>query len=105
MVFTTVAMADFTIEKGTDRIGRFASTPFGERTYCRDCGSPLTIHVRHQPHEIDVAAGTLDKPDAVAPGFHLYWAEAPEWVADDGLPRFDALRPATRGLEPGKTEV
>ena len=105
MVFTTVALADFTVERGADRVGRFASTPFGERSFCKDCGSPLTIHVRHQPDEIDVAAGTLDDPDAVSPGFHLYWAGAPQWmVCDDGLPRFDALRPTTRGLAPGQTE-
>jgi hypothetical protein len=105
MVFTTVALTDFTVESGADRIGRFASTPFGERSFCKDCGSPLTIHVRHQPGEIDITAGSLDDPDSVTPGFHIYWAEAPAWVdADDGLPRFDALRPTTRGLAPGQTE-
>ena len=106
MVFNTVALKNFLIEKGADRIGRFASTPFGERSFSRSCGSPLTIHVRHQPDEIDVAAGTLDDPEAVSPGFHLYAACAPSWInLSDGLPRYAALRPETRGLTPGQTEV
>lgn len=106
MVFTTVALADYTITEGAERVGRFASTSFGTRTYCRDCGTPLTIHVSHQPSEIDIAVGALDNPDAVAPAFHLYAASAPGWARPiDGLPRYDALRPATRGLALGQTEA
>lgn len=106
MVFTTVARAHYHVEQGAERIGRFASTPFGERSHCRECGSPLTIHVRHQPSEIDIAAASLDDPDAVTPTFHLYAAAAPDWALSvDGLPRFDALRPTTRGLSHGQTEA
>ena len=94
MVFTTVALHHFHIERGEGQLGRFASTPFGERGYCRDCGSPLTIHVRHQPGEIDIAAASLDAPSA------------PKWaIPIDGLPRYAALRPTTRGLAPGQTEA
>ena len=106
MVFTTAKLGDYRVTKGEERVGRFASTPFGERTYCRDCGSPLTIHVSHQPDEIDVAAGTLDDPEAARPGFHIFAGEAPAWLAiDDGLPVFDKLRPDMRGLEPGQVEA
>ena len=106
MVFTTAALRHFHIEQGEERLGKFASTPFGERGYCRDCGSPLTIHVRHQPGEIDIAAASLDDPDAVAPAFHLYAGLAPKWaIPIDGLPRYAALRPTTRGLAPGQTEA
>ena len=106
MVFTTVALHHFHIERGEGQLGRFASTPFGERGYSRDCGSPLTIHVRHQPGEIDIAAASLDDPDAVAPAFHLYAPSAPQWaILIDGLPRYAALRPTTRGLAPGQTEA
>ena len=106
MIFTTVPLSAFHIERGEDSFGQFRSTPFGSRTYCFDCGAPLTIHVRHQPDEIDIAVGSLDDPGAVAPEFHLYAAAAPPWaLPNDGLPRYDALRPATRGLEPGQTEA
>lgn len=106
MVFTTVPLAAFHILRGEESFGRFRSTPFGSRTYCFDCGAPLTIHVRHQPGEIDVAAGSLDDPAAITPAFHLYAGSAPPWaLSGDGLPRFDTLRPATRGLAPGQTSA
>ena len=106
MVFTTVPLRDFQIVQGANQIGNFASTSFGERSFCRACGSPLTIHVRHQPNEIDVAVGTLDSPESVRPEFHLYVAAAPQWTdLDDGLPRYEALRPNTRGLCAGQTEA
>jgi hypothetical protein len=104
MVFTTVPRDAFVVTQGADRMGRFKSTAFGERQFCLDCGAPLTIHVAHQADEIDIAAGSLDDPDAVSPGFHLYVGEAPAWQpVDDGLPQFEALRPDTRGLPPGAT--
>jgi hypothetical protein len=106
MVFTTVPLANYVIEQGEEQVGRFQSTPFGERTYCGACGSPLTIHVGHQRDEVDVTVGSLDDPGSVSPGFHLYVSEAPPWVLlDDGLPRFEALRPTTRGLRSGQTEA
>jgi hypothetical protein len=106
MVFTTVHLDHYRITAGDDHVGRFASTDFGTRTFCRECGSPLTIHVRHQPDEIDIAAGTLDDPEAVAPNFHIYAAAAPSWMPMLAfLPRYKALRPKTRGLEEGQTEA
>ncbi|RYE69823.1 MAG: GFA family protein [Rhizobiaceae bacterium] len=82
MVFTTIRLSQFVIEKGDDRIGHFATTTFGSRGYCRDCGSPLTIHDLNKSEEIDVAVGSLDEPDAFTPGFHLFASEAPAWGAD-----------------------
>lgn len=106
MVFTTVPLEDFSLTQGADLVRNFASTSFGQRSFCSACGSPLTIHVRHQPDEIDVAVGTLDNPDSVKPGFHLYAAEAPPWaILEDGLPRYAALRPNTRGLRVGQVEA
>ena len=106
MVFTTVPLSAFRIVMGEESFGKFRSTPFGSRTYCFDCDAPLTIHVRHQPDEIDIAAGSLDTPAAIAPAFHLYAAQAPPWaILADGLPRYDALRPSTRGLKPGQTSA
>ena len=106
MVFTTVPRKAFQIEKGAERLGHFKSTAFGERGFCLDCGAPLTIHVDHQANEIDIAAGSLDDPDAVTPEFHVYVDEAPRWASiEDGLPQFAALRPFTRGLKEGQTEA
>lgn len=105
MVFTTVPKKSYTIVQGYDLICRFQSTSFGERTFCRNCGAPLTIHVDHQPDEIDIAVGSLDEPSAVKPGFHLFVEYMPAWMSlADNLPRYPGLRPNTRGLEPGQTD-
>jgi len=106
MVFTTVHLDRYRIVEGDAHIGSFKSTSFGTRTFCSLCGAPLTIHVRHQHDEIDIAAGTLDDPEEVAPSFHIYAAEAPSWMPMMAfLPRYKALRPTTRGLEEGQTEA
>jgi hypothetical protein len=106
MVFTTVAKHAYRLEQGAARVGQYKSTTFGERTFCRDCGAPLTIHVHHQPDEIDIAAGSLDDPSAVTPAFHLFVEQAPAWLTlADSLPCFPELRPNTRGLDPGQTRL
>jgi hypothetical protein len=63
------------------------------------CGSLLTIRVDFQPDTIDIAAATLDQPEGVAPGFHIFCGDAIPWaLLDDGLPRHEKFRPDTRGL-------
>jgi hypothetical protein len=106
LVFATVHLDRYRIIAGGEHIGSFASTAFGTRTFCRRCGSPLSIHVQHQPDEIDIPVGTFDDPEVIAPAFHLYVAEAPGWMPMSAfLPRYRALRPNTRGLLDGQTEA
>ncbi|MBC7987766.1 MAG: GFA family protein [Sphingomonadaceae bacterium] len=99
MAFSTVPVADFVIEQGGDTIGTVALTDFGRRTFCARCGSPLTIAVDHQPETIDFPVATLDDPDPVAPGYHIFTASRIAWfdTADD-FPRHERFRPDTRGL-------
>lgn len=100
LAFATVPLADWTVTAGEDAIGRIALTAFGTRQFCTRCRSPLTMHVDHQPGEIDVVIAALDAPSAVAPGFHIFTGEAIAWdEIDDGLPRFAGFRPDTRGLK------
>ncbi len=100
MAFASVPKGDFAVTAGAARVRRFASSAFGHRQHCADCGSPLTIEVDFQPETIDFAIATLDDPGAVAPGFHIFRASRIAWfeTADD-LPRHDRFRPDTRGLE------
>ena len=99
MVFTTVPAEDFVFTKGADKVATFASSSFGRRQFCRLCGTPLTIKVVHQPETVDLSAATLDEPELVEPGFHIFYASRIGWfeTADD-LPRHDRFRPDTRGL-------
>lgn len=106
MVFATINIDRYRITTGQEQVGSFASTDFGMRTFCLQCGSPLSIHFQHQPDEIDIPVGTLDDPEEVAPKFHIYAAEAPSWMPMMAfLPRYQALRPNTRGLPQGQTDA
>jgi hypothetical protein len=97
LAFATVPLADFVVTSGTPRVRR--STSFGERGFCADCGTQLTMHVAHQADTIDFTIASLDEPGHVVPGFHLYVAERIPWFETrDICPRHAALRPDTRGL-------
>lgn len=104
MAFTTVALADFILTRSEDAVGTIGTTSFGKRRFCTRCGTPLTMHVDHQPDEIDVTVASLDNPAAVTPGFHIFYADRIRWAeAGDDLPKYDRLRPHTRGLPAGAT--
>lgn len=100
MAFASVALGDFRFTAGADEIGRFASSAFGHRAFCRSCGTPLTMRVDHQPDTVDFTLATLDDPDRVAPAFHIFHASRIAWFETvDDLPRHDRFRPDTRGLQ------
>ena len=95
---------------GTVPFGRFLvsgspcrrrSTEFGERWFCRECGTQIAMHVDHQPDTIDFTIGSLDDPELVRPQFHIFFGSRIEWFdSADRLPRYYGFRPETRGLEP-----
>jgi hypothetical protein len=97
LAFATVPLDDFVVRTGKPR--RFRSSNFGERWFCGDCGTPLAMHVDHQPDTIDFTVASLDLPELVVPAFHIFFASRVGWfdTADDS-PRHDAFRPDTRGL-------
>ncbi|MBV9883495.1 MAG: GFA family protein [Sphingomonadaceae bacterium] len=100
MAFSSVKAEDFRFVQGEDEVRSFASSEFGRREYCGRCGSPLTIRVDFQPETVDFPVATLDEPDAVAPGFHIFRASKLAWFETaDALPRHERFRPETRGLE------
>ena len=99
MVFSSVRAGDFTVTRGAERIARFKSSGFGHRRFCGDCGTPFTMEVDHQPETVDFSVATLDAPDRLVPGFHIFWASRIGWFEPaDALPRHDRFRPDTRGL-------
>ena len=100
MAFATVPTGDFRWTSGADEVGRFRSSSFGHREFCRKCGTPLRIQVDHQPETVDFPVVTMDEPNSVPPEFHIFWGSKIDWFdTGDDLPRHDKFRPDTRGLE------
>jgi hypothetical protein len=103
MVFASVPIDHFVWTEGEQHVRRVRSSSFGHRRFCGLCGTPFLMQVDHQPETVDFSVATLDRPEAAAPGFHIFWASRIGWFdPGDELPRHDRFRPDTRGL--GGTE-
>lgn len=64
------------------------------RTFCGECGTTLTYQHDGGPDSIDVAAASLDLPDAFPPTRHVWLEDKLEWVTlDDKLRRFERGSP------------
>ncbi len=93
MAFASVPACDYLVEAGTEAIGTVASSRFGHRAFCRECGTPLYMRADDQPGTIDFSLATLDAPDRVEPGFHIFYESRIAWAeAGDGLPRYARSR-------------
>lgn len=100
IAFASVPIEDFRWTSGADEVRPFRSSSFGHREFCKQCGTPLRIQVDHQPETVDFPIVTLDEPNAVPPGFHIFWGSRIDWFdPGDDLPRHEKFRPHTRGLE------
>jgi hypothetical protein len=100
MVFASVPAADLVWTKGGDKVRSVPSSRFGHRSFCGECGTPFLMKVDHQPETVDFSVVTLDDPQAVRPGFHIFWNSRIDWSTPaDELPRHEKFRPDTRGLE------
>ena len=100
MAFATVPTGDWSIDRGEDKIRKVQSSSFGHRLFCAECGTSLGVRVDFQPETVDFPIATLDRPDAVAPGFHIFTSSQVTWFdPDDDLPRYERFRPGTRGLD------
>lgn len=97
LAFATVPIGDFQIMQGA--VSFRSSSSFGRRGFCPDCGTQLTMQVDHQPDTLDFTLASLDDPQAVVPGFHIWHGSKIPWfeIADEA-PRHAAFRPDTRGL-------
>ncbi len=94
MAFASVKSGDLVFTEGADRVKSFKSSRFGHRLFCGECGTPIAMAADVAPETIDFSIATLDDPDAVQPGFHIFYASKIAWfeTADD-LPKYEAARP------------
>lgn len=70
----------------------FESSPGVRRWFCGRCGSPMAYDADNFPGETHFFAATLDNPDAYKPEFHVFAAEALNWMkVSDRLPRYEGM--------------
>ena len=99
MAFASVKPSQHRWIEGEEHVRWLDTSSFGRRAFCGKCAGPLLFTVRHQPDTVDFPIAMLDEPDAIAPGFHIFWSSKVGWFnPGDSLPRHDQFRPNTRGL-------
>ena len=88
--FVGVSDTGFAFVAGTP--GSYESSPRVERTFCGTCGTPLIYVAAVYPGEVHIMAGTLDRPETLAPEWHVFVRERMPWLEmGDDLPRHDTL--------------
>lgn len=62
------------------------------RSFCGECGSPISYEGARWPDEIHLLVCAFDDPDLFEPKVHVHWAERVPWLEiDDDLPKFDTV--------------
>jgi hypothetical protein len=73
----------------TGEPARFQSSPSVERTFCAQCGTPLTYQQQTRADSIDVTTVSLDEPDRFAPEFEIWVEHKIAWeTLDPKLPHY-----------------
>ena len=68
---------------------RYASSPGVTRSFCANCGTPLTYEAESRADEVHFTIGTFDQPEALPPTKHVFHAERISWLhLGDDLPRY-----------------
>jgi hypothetical protein len=75
---TGVPQTSFELTRGALSI--FKSSDPTERGFCKECGTPLTIHDVHSPR-IAVSIGSLDEPERIEPKFQCGIEGKLSWFA------------------------
>jgi hypothetical protein len=76
------------VERGTELMSEFESTPGKKRVFCRRCGSPLYSCRDTLPGVMRIRAGLIAEPLKVRPAFHAYVASKANWYEiHDGVPQ------------------
>lgn len=72
----------------------YASSAQARRSFCARCGTQISFVADYIPGFVDLAIGSLDDPDAIAPTFHYWHARRLRWVEfADALPRHPEFPP------------
>jgi hypothetical protein len=64
-------------ERGTPR--SYESSPGVRRSFCGDCGSPLSYEDERLPGEIHIPVGVFDDPEVFEPRAHSWASQQLSW--------------------------
>ncbi|MBS0448319.1 MAG: GFA family protein [Proteobacteria bacterium] len=81
VAWITVDRAQFAFTAGTP--ASFSSSPPVTRTFCAQCGSPLTYITDKYPESIDVTTVSLDEPERYAPTREVWLEYKLAWEPTD----------------------
>ena len=62
---------------------RFPSSSKADRSFCEQCGTPITFQYRARRKFIDVTVGSLDAPERFVPTMNIYMRSHIRWVPLD----------------------
>ena len=66
----------------------FRSSPGVERSFCADCGTPLSFRSQKMSGMMHLYVAALDAPEDFAPTLHAAYEEKLPWLQlSDGLPK------------------
>lgn len=67
----------------------FHSSPGVERSFCENCGTPLSFRSEKMSDTMHLYVAALDAPEKFAPTLHVAFEEKLPWLhLADGLPTF-----------------
>lgn len=91
VTWISFARRGFQFTKGSPRETRWEGRL---RSFCSECGTPLTFLAKDFADEIDVTVGSLDEPEQVVPVDHTWMEDRLPWIQlADNLPTFSRSRP------------
>jgi hypothetical protein len=87
VAWVVFASADFAFVKG--KPARFGSSPGVIRTFCGQCGTPLTYQSESRPRSMDVTTVSLDAAEDFAPTKEIWTEERLPWErVNEALPQY-----------------
>ena len=81
VAWLTVSVEDFGWLTGQAKHHR--SSPAVTRTFCAECGTPLSYQHDDSPATIDLTTATLDRPEDVRPTRETWLSDKLNWAASD----------------------
>ena len=92
-----LAWASFPVEsfryaKGSPAI--YPSSSWGQREFCRSCGTQICYRESEATEYVDVNIGSLDAPASCPPRCHTFTKDRLPWLRiEDDLPRYEGSSP------------